>query len=52
MVKLDLKIPVVFHNLKDYDSDLTLQELGKFNFKINVILNEPENTYALTSIIS
>ena len=36
-VKLNHKIPVVFHNLKNYDSHLIMQELGKFNFKINVI---------------
>ena len=31
--KLNHKIPVVFHNLKKYDSDLIMQELGKFNLK-------------------
>ena len=29
------KIHVVFHNLKNYDSHLIMQELGKFNLKIN-----------------
>ena len=38
-VKLNHKIPVVFHNLKNYDSHLIMQELGKFNLKINVIPN-------------
>ena len=38
-VKLSHKIPVVFHNLKHYDLHLTMQELGKFNLKINVIPN-------------
>ena len=38
-VKLNHKIPVVFHNLKDYDSHLIMQELGKFNLKINVTPN-------------
>ena len=38
-VNLNHKIPVVFHNLKDYDSHLIMQELGKFNLKINVIPN-------------
>ena len=33
------KIPVVFHNLKHYDSQLTMQELGKFNLKISAIPN-------------
>ena len=27
-VKLNQKIPVVFHNLKNYDSHLIMQELG------------------------
>ena len=36
-IKLNHKIPIVFHNLKNYDSHLIMQELGKFNFKINVI---------------
>ena len=31
-VKLNNKISVVFHNLKNYDSHLIIQELGKFNF--------------------
>ena len=38
-VKLNHKIPVVFHNLKSYDSHLIMQELGKFNLKINVLPN-------------
>ena len=38
-VKLNHKIPVLFRNLKNYDSHLILQELGKFNLKINVIHN-------------
>ena len=28
MIKLNHKVPVVFHNLKNYDSHLTMQELG------------------------
>ena len=38
-LKLNYQIPVVFHNLKNYDSHLIMQELGKFNLEINVILN-------------
>ena len=38
-VKLNHKIPVVFHNLKKYDSHLIMQKLGKFNLKIHVIPN-------------
>ena len=33
--KLNHEIPSVFHNLK-YNSHLTIQELGTFNFKINI----------------
>ena len=32
-VKLNHTIPVVFHNLKNYDSHLIMQKLGKFNLK-------------------
>ena len=38
-VKLNRKILVVFHKLKNYDSYLIMQKLGKFNLKINVIPN-------------
>ena len=33
------KIPIVLHNLKNYDSHLIMQVLGKFSLKINVIPN-------------
>ena len=36
-LSLTKKIPVVFHNLQSYDSCLIFQEIGKYNFKINVI---------------
>ena len=36
------KIPVVFHNLRGYDSHLIMQEIGKFKKKINVIPNNME----------
>ena len=38
-VKLDHKILILFHNLKNYDPDLIMQEFGKFDFKINVMKN-------------
>ena len=38
-VKLNHKIPVVFHNLKNYESHFIMQEPCKFNLKINVILS-------------
>ena len=37
IVKLNHKIPVVFHNLKKYDSLLVMQELVELNLKTNVI---------------
>ena len=42
------KIPVVFHNLKNYDSHLIMQELGKFNFKINVTPNGLEKNMSFS----
>ena len=41
-VKLNSKIPIVFHNLIKYYSLLINQELDKFNPKINVIPNGSE----------
>ena len=38
-VKLNDKIPIVVHNLNNYDSHLFMQEFGKFNLKINFITN-------------
>ena len=37
-VILNQKIHIIFHNPKNYDSHLIMQELGKFNLKINIIL--------------
>ena len=42
-IKLSHKIPVVFHKLKNYDSHLIMQDLDKYNFKINVTPNGLEN---------
>ena len=36
---LSHKTRIVFCKLKNYDSHLIMQELGKFNFKINFIPN-------------
>ena len=37
--KLNYKIPFEFHNLKNYDYHLIMQEPDKFNLEINVIPN-------------
>ena len=47
-VKLNHKIPVVFPNLKNYDSHLIMQELGKFNLKINVTPNGIEKYMSIS----
>ena len=39
ILKLVKKVPVIFHNLKCYDSHLIFKELNKFNRKISVIPN-------------
>ena len=49
MSMLNPKIHIVFHNLKNYDLHLIMQELGKFNFNINVIPNRLEK-YTSSSI--
>ena len=47
--KLNHKIPLLFHNLKNYDSHLTMQEVGKFNLKINVTSNGLEKYMSFTT---
>ena len=44
--KLTDKIPVIFHNLRGYDSHFIMQEIGKFNMDINVIPNNMEKYMA------
>ena len=36
-LKLSKKVPEIFHNLKGYDSDLIMQDIGKFDAKKSVI---------------
>ena len=45
-VTLTKRVPVIFHNLKGYDSHLIMQEIGKFDVKISVIPNELEKYMA------
>ena len=47
-LKLNQEITIVFHNLKNYDSHLIMQELGKFNIKIRVIPNGLEKYMSFT----
>ena len=49
MKGLNHKIPVIFHNLKNYDSHCIMQqELRKFNPKINIIPNGLEKYMGFT----
>ena len=47
-LKITKKVPVIFHNLKGYDSHLIFKELSKFNVKISVIPNGLEKYMAFT----
>ena len=38
-LKISKQVPVIFHNLKGFDSHLIFKELIKFNVKISVIQN-------------
>ena len=41
-------IPFVFHNLQNHDSHLISQEIGKYNFKINLIPKTIDNYMSFT----
>ena len=38
-LKLTKKVTAIFHNLKGYDNHLIINEIGKFNVKVDVIPN-------------
>ena len=46
-VKLNHKILIAFHNLKNYDAHLILEEFGKFECKINGIPSRFRKLYEL-----
>ena len=47
-LKLSKKIPLIFHNLRGYDSRLILKVIGKIDVKISVIPNGLEKHMAFT----
>ena len=48
--KSNHKIPIVFHNLKNYNFNLIMQELAKFSLKINDIPNGFEKYMSFESL--
>ena len=51
-LQLNNKISIAFRNMKNYNSRLIMQNLGKFNLKLNVIRNGLERHMSFTVIIS
>ena len=48
-LKLIIKVSQTFHNLRGYDSHLTMSEIGKFNVNISVIPTGSEKYMAFTN---
>ena len=46
--KIAKKTPVIFHNLKDYDSHLIINRIRKLNVKVDVIPNGLEKYMSFT----
>ena len=42
------KVPVIFHNLRNYDSHSIMQEIGKFDVKVNLMPNHLEKYMTFT----
>ena len=47
-LKLSKKVPVIFHNLRSYDSHLIMKEISKSDLKVSVIPNGLEKYMAFT----
>ena len=47
-LKLSKKVPVIFHNLRGYDSNLIIKETSKSDVKVSVIPNGLERYMAFT----
>ena len=47
-LKMTKKVPVMFHNLSDYDNHLIMEEIDKFYAKVNVIPDGLEKYMAFT----
>ena len=47
-LKMSKKVPVIFHDLRDYDSHLIIEGLNKFDVKVSVIPNGLEKYMAFT----
>ena len=47
-LKISKKVPVIFHNLRGYDSHLIIKEISNFDVKVDVIPNGLEKYMAFT----
>ena len=47
-LELTIKIPVIFHNLRGYNSHLIIREIGKFDVKVSFLPSELQKCIAFT----